>query len=414
VKEKGRTCYRLPLPISGGLYVVGDPTLQLNILKDATTDKSPQLFKPFSNITGASESIFTSQSNAHWKMIRKSTAPAFSQSQVNRMKQIALRCAVNWSDKFETKFSSTGQCFDPSIEMVKITLQIVCEAGFEYHISDMEHDLFIESMEASLREFFLKQVSNPLRGLLGFGLPEVQNALRSCQHVQAFALRILTTYQTNPNKSAQNTLIKLIEAHDSISDKQKVAEIVIYLLGGHDTTGFSIASTLVLLAKDRVILQKLRNDTQGLSPDQWSKSSPYFNHVLKEVFRFMSVASGGSIRRVGKDFDVGNNEIIPKGATVILSQMVANRNTEMFADADTFNPDRWYTATEEMRNAVIPFSAGSRNCVGQSFAMSELETIIPYIVSCFDIHLVDEGTTDFFLTLKFANAKLKMERIKRK
>jgi cytochrome P450 len=410
-QSKGRTCYRLPLPISGGLYVVGDPKLQLKILKDPTTDKSPALFEPFNNITGSSESIFTSQNNTHWKMIRKSTAPAFANSQVTHMKEIALKHMENWCDSFEANFAQEKHCFDPSTEMVRITLQIVCEAGFEYNISKTEHDLFVKSMEESLREFCLKQGGNPIRRLIGFMIPEVQQALHACQNVQAFANRILAVYRTNSNKSGQNTLIKLIESNDSLSDKQKTAEIVFYLLAGHDTTGFSIATTLILLTKYPATMLKLRQDTQGLSPDQWSKSSPYFNHVMKEMFRFMSVASAGSIRRVGKDFDAGNDEIIPKGATVITSQIIANRNTTMFIDADTFNPDRWYDATEEMKNAVTPFSAGIRNCIGQSLAMAELETMIPYLLSRFDINLIDEGTTDYFLTLKYENARLKLNSI---
>jgi cytochrome P450 len=59
---------------------------------------------------------------------------------------------------------------------------------------------------------------------------------------------MLLAYHQNSNKSTQNTLIKLIESID-ISDEQKVAEIVIYIIGGHDTTGYTLAMTLVLLRK---------------------------------------------------------------------------------------------------------------------------------------------------------------------
>lgn len=208
--------------------------------------------------------------------------------------------------------------------------------------------------------------------------------------------------------TSDNTLIKLIESNEAISDKQKVAEIIIYLIGGHDTTGYSIASTLVLLGKHRDKLSNLRADTNGIAPGQWSKSSQYFNYVLKETFRCMPVVATGPIRRVGKDFDAGNGEVIPRGATVILPQFTVNRNTEIFSDADNFDPDRWYNATDEMKNTLMPFAAGTRNCVGQSLATAELETILPYILSQFKINLIEEGITDNFLTLKFGKSKLKL------
>jgi cytochrome P450 len=57
----------------------------------------------------------------------------------------------------------------------------------------------------------------------------------------------------------------------------------------------------------------------------------------------------------------------------------------------------------------MPFSMGNRNCVGQSLAMAELESVLPYILSRFEIQLIEEGEPDFFLTLKVANAKIHLK-----
>jgi hypothetical protein len=43
VQQLGRTCYRLTLPLSGGVYIVCNAELQHQILKDSTTDKSPSV-----------------------------------------------------------------------------------------------------------------------------------------------------------------------------------------------------------------------------------------------------------------------------------------------------------------------------------------------------------------------------------
>ena len=50
-----------------------------------------------------------------------------------------------------------------------------------------------------------------------------------------------------------------------------------------------------------------------------------------------------------------------------------------------------------------------RNCVGQSIANCELDTILPYILSRLDLELVEEGKPLFFLRLKFANSEMKVK-----
>jgi len=56
-----------------------------------------------------------------------------------------------------------------------------------------------------------------------------------------------------------------------------------------------------------------------------------------------------------------------------------------------------------MNDAFLPFAMGKQDCISQSLANAELHNIIPRIVSEFEFFLVEEGTVDFFLTLKPVN-----------
>lgn len=88
------------------------------------------------------------------------------------------------------------------------------------------------------REYVFKQMLNPFRSSFGFLFSDVRNARRSCLEVKLFAQRVLEHYRRNPNKSPQNTLIKLIESNEDFSDEMKVSELFVYILAGHDTTGY--------------------------------------------------------------------------------------------------------------------------------------------------------------------------------
>jgi cytochrome P450 len=206
----GRSSYRLALPLPGGVYVVGDAELQRQILKDTMSDKSPAIHKPLCNITGTKESILNSQSNEYWKLIRKSTAHAFAASQVSRMKEIAFKLTKEWCDYAEESFTKDGSYFDPSYEMVKLKCRVICEAAFEYSITDDEYQMISECLESSLRAFVLRQAINPLRRFFGFMIPEVRLAFESCVKLQTLGKRILDTYRQKTDKSTENTWIYLI------------------------------------------------------------------------------------------------------------------------------------------------------------------------------------------------------------
>jgi len=67
-----------------------------------------------------------------------------------------------------------------------------------------------------------------------------------------------------------------------------------------------------------------------------------------------------------------------------------NRSPKYFKDAEKFIPERFDNVTDaEKQNpyAYIPFSAGSRNCIGQKFAMLEIKTTIAKILRHYELTL---------------------------
>jgi hypothetical protein len=66
----GIGCYRLPLPMRGGAYVINDPKVAREIHQDSATLKK-DLYKSFRPIGGGIDSIFSSETNAYWTFARK-------------------------------------------------------------------------------------------------------------------------------------------------------------------------------------------------------------------------------------------------------------------------------------------------------------------------------------------------------
>jgi cytochrome P450 len=73
-----------------------------------------------------------------------------------------------------------------------------------------------------------------------------------------------------------------------------------------------------------------------------------------------------------------------------ISIYTLHRHPSFWEDPQTFNPQRFTPANAARRHkyAYIPFGAGPRQCIGNSFGLLEASLIIACISQRFELHLV--------------------------
>lgn len=402
--------FRVRIPTPRGAYFVGCPDAAREVLLDKKSDKDRLTYSVFDSITGQA-SIFSRTSGPKWHNSRKNLAHSFSSHEITRMRCICTKHLDRWIENKLEPCIKNNESFDPSEEMWRITFQVILETAFEYTDTD-DNDFFLHHLEVALKEFALKSVLNPLRKVFGPLLSDYREALTSCKIVQTFARKVLDTYRKNPNKSKNKTIIRMINENESYtSDKERISDMIVLLIAGHDTTGFTIANLLVTLAKHPNITENLRQELLSMEPSKWSQSSQMRN-ALNENIRLYPTIPIGSVRVPGRDIICKEGSIIlPKGCLCFIPQILTHRNERVFPDPDLFLPHRWENADKKMRDAIMPFSLGNRNCLGQSFAMSEIYTVIPRLITNYRFEIETEGQFDYFLTIKHAGARLKPSRV---
>ena len=412
--DEAKSCgsvFRLNLPIPGTPMVVVTSSANLArvFLNDPLTTRPRLIYGSIDGVTGNTKSLFTTEGKC-WHSRRKGLAPAFSSKHVKRMNEVAVEKAEDWiKDKLVPMFEK-GEAFDVGKEMIGITLDAIAETAFEYTISEEEKTLFLHELELCLKEFAELSFANPFRCLYGLLLPDRRRAFVGGKRLQAFGLKILLQYrrQVHPMKG---TVIDLVANSDAYAnDEERAADILVMLIAGHDTTGYTLAWILKELAKNPEEQQRLR-DTLRASNFKERSQSEYLRKIVREGIRLHPVSAGGPARRIGRDIETKEGYLLPKNSIVFNAVLAMMRDEDVYKNADSFDPSRWDNPTKAMNDAFLPFAMGKQDCIGQSLANAELHCILPIILSEFELFVVEEGTAEFFLTPKPVNTMLGVRRV---
>lgn len=107
--------------------------------------------------------------------------------------------------------------------------------------------------------------------------------------------------------------------------------------------------------------------------------------VLLEALRLYCPAIE-IIRVASQDMKLGDL-MIPRGTCLTIPVIMIQRNEKYWGeDANEFNPIRFINGVSKAAkhpNALLAFSVGPRNCIGQNFAMLEAKTVMALIIQRF-------------------------------
>nr|CAD7256508.1 unnamed protein product [Timema shepardi] len=111
----------------------------------------------------------------------------------------------------------------------------------------------------------------------------------------------------------------------------------------------------------------------------------YLDMVIKEILRlFPSVPA--FVRNLREDVEL-DEYTLPKGANITIGAFALHRDPDYFPDPEKFDPERFSPENSQGRHPYqyVPFSAGSRNCIGQRFAMLEMKSTVSKVLRTFKL-----------------------------
>ncbi|XP_004761175.2 cytochrome P450 4F6 isoform X3 [Mustela putorius furo] len=170
-----------------------------------------------------------------------------------------------------------------------------------------------------------------------------------------------------------------------LSDEDIRAEADTFMFEGHDTTASGLSWVLYNLAKHPEYQERCRQEVQELLRDrepqeiEWDDLAqlPFLTMCIKESLRLHPPVTVIA-RRSTQDVGLPDGRVIPKGNICVISIFGIHHNPSIWPDPEVYNPFRFDPENIKERShlAFIPFSAGPRNCIGQTFAMTEMKVVL--------------------------------------
>ncbi|XP_011864539.1 PREDICTED: cytochrome P450 4c3-like [Vollenhovia emeryi] len=203
----------------------------------------------------------------------------------------------------------------------------------------------------------------------------------------------------NFNKSSKkkrallDLLLEISHNGTILSDEDIREEVNTFMYAGHDTMATSISWTLYVLGRHPEYQEKILDEynnvlgTDEITLENINKLT-WLEACIKEQWRLYPVVPLIA-RQIYKPIEILGNQI-PPGSTVLINSYLLHRDARYFPEPHIYYPERFLSDSCKFPPyAFIPFSAGSRNCIGWKFATLVIKVIILSILKSFRVEAMD-------------------------
>jgi cytochrome P450 len=309
--------------------------------------------------------------------------PAFHSQRVEAYGKVMVDYTRRVVDQWQP-----DQVLDIDHEMMRLTMFIVAKTLFDADVSEKAEraGAAIQQLQEAANVEYKRSFAMPI------WIPTPNN--RRIRQAAAVIDSVIEGIITERRTTAENGAIKdtgdllsmlLLARNENghpMDDRQIRDEAATLFAAGHETTSNALTWTWYYLAQhpdvEAQLHAELKGELDGRPPAVADlRNLPYTEMVLKESMRLRPPAWILNGRTTLEETEIGGYTI-PSGSTIFVSPYQLHRLPEYYPDPEHFDPQRFTAENEKKlpRYAYLPFGAGPRVCIGNSFAMMEARLIL--------------------------------------
>lgn len=380
------------------------PTLKCHIyVADALAVKEvsrlPKNLEVYTTLQYFGSNLFAANGD-EWRRQRKIVAPSFNEKNNKLIWNESIRLSFEIFDVWG-KDSATAFVNDSVSELtLPLALAIISSAGFGQPSSwytSTEPEI-PRGHTLSFKTALQKASSNliPLAYLPRWVIrmsKKLREGDEAANELKAYLREMIEDQKNGVGMEERNDLFSAMVAanmssekdspNEQLSESELLGNMFIFIVAGHETTAHTISFILGLLAIEQEEQEKLRQHILSVSPGQSVPTYESFGQlfyvqaVINETMRLyppvieiprktetdMTLPTHGPGSEIEHIFIPGNTEIR-------LNTVGLHYNPRYWRDPHKFDPSRF--VGEYNHDAFIPFSTGSRACIGRRFSETEI------------------------------------------
>ncbi|XP_003380197.1 putative thromboxane-A synthase [Trichinella spiralis] len=330
-----------------------------------------------------------------WKDIRSTVVHTFSNRIMREVMHMASSCLpkiMKFLDGLDS-YAASGTAFDIYKFHIVLTVDVIAQCAFalDLDLNESQNRQFLDNC----RQLFDGYDFNESWLILIF--PEMIWFLKPFVSFTKFS----KAEQRIVNDLREVLLRKKHLKGTPLTDDAIVANAMVFLLAGYETSSTAMGFAAWLLAKHPEVQEKLRqevnvkfNDIQIGQEYDVIHDMPYMNAVMQETLRLYPPLVLLVVRTCIKECTINEIPFVP-GVQVLFPTYSIHHDETIWPEPDRFLPERFIGSDcAHHPMAWLPFGAGPRNCIGKRFAEMQFKITMAHLLKRYRLHLSEAESED--------------------
>jgi len=374
------------------MMVVSDPDMAKHILQENNRNYRKSFgYEVLKLLLG--QGLVTSEGD-FWRTQRRLMQPAFHRDRLAAFSKIMTdECTVlinKWNALPDKSVVSLSH------DLMELTLAIICKAMFSTDVAEAVEVVNKEFNVAN--EALVHRMMNPFRIPLWMPTPGNQREKQAYSELKRI-VNIVIAKRRKSTERYDDLMAMLMEMKDEdtgemMSDEQIRDEVVTIFLAGHETTSVALTWLFHCLDENPEVVEKLLAEEKrvlnGRTPVlEDLRQLEYTRMVIDETMRIYPPV--WAIGRHAYEDDVMCGYAIPKATNCLITIRSIHLNPKYWPEPLKFMPERFNKENSKDRHRFVyfPFGGGPRLCIGNNFALMEMQLIVPMILQHFKLRKPD-------------------------
>ncbi|MGH3939558.1 MAG: cytochrome P450 [Pseudonocardiaceae bacterium] len=329
------------------------------------------------------DGLISSDNDLHRKQ-RRLIQPAFHPHHFPAYTMIMQEAATTKVDSWQD-----NQVIRVDHEMHELSTATLVRCLYSGHLSDGTIGEIARSLPVAF-DGLGRRAALPFRWLHALPTPQNRRFNSAVDRLHRIVDQLITDRKAG-GADQKDVLSILLTTRDeetgqAMPDQQIHDEIMTLLVAGSDTTAVTLSWALHIIGAHPSIENKIHIELQQVLGGRpvTHADLPRLDFLHRVVTETLRLYPPGWLvpRRATIDTDLGGHHIT-RGSYVFYSPYANHHDPLLFPGPERFDPDRWLPERAQPlpQCAYIPFGAGTRQCIGNTFAVTEviaaLATILP-------------------------------------